>query len=153
MLREFAVHKKFELIRTAHAAPFLKMNNPADDYQLMQFLDMGLGNERNWNQAADIFSHSAFDENMCFVFNFKIFHHHVNAAIHSQDSYVYRVILNLISGIVSSVNCTESIRDQFAMVCSFCLSLMWWPIQVQKSSFFGKACLPNFIHETICFRL
>ena len=41
------VHRKFELIRTAHAAPFLKMNNPADDYQPTQFLDMGLGNERN----------------------------------------------------------------------------------------------------------
>ena len=68
---------------------------------------------------------------MCFAFNFVIFHHCANAAILWHDS-VFTVVPNLISGTMSSVDCSKNITGKFFKECNLCFSLMWRLIWVQN---------------------
>lgn len=59
-----------------------------------------------------------------FVLGFVIFHLWINTAICWQYDWIYRIIPNAISRIISSVDSTVT-TDQFATVCDFSFSLVW----------------------------
>ena len=54
--REFAIHKTFELIRTAYRASFPDTNCTADGNQLTQFSAAGSGKDINTYLVSDLFS-------------------------------------------------------------------------------------------------
>lgn len=114
--------------------------------EMVQFLSAGrLGYEMKLKSRLLPYPVIQFSVSTCFVFSFVIFYLQVNPAIVicSQQDQAYRVVANLISGIISSVDCSESITDLFTKVCSFCFSLVQRPIwkHACKILFTDKALL------------